>query len=678
MAYCGKPHYVIEDPDPVLSPFTGMTRTHWIDCGKYILGRAFEAHAHGFDVLLKFPKIAGKSYPQPGAPAWRHRAAELESIRRTSYLGVPLLHVDPDLTLNHIPVRAYYIHHLERLLQHDSPDRIPYPEELGGLSYQFTCELGGLSMQMLCFPDVLWPHFTPAQKDMFAHMVSKWGHYYTLGHNWRYFNVCMLTFLKVQGYAIDDKLLKAHLLQLLSLYSGDGWYDDGHFDYYSIYVLSLYGIIWARAYGHRHEPEIAEAIERNATALLQSYPALFGRNGFVPMWARSIIYRLSAIAGFPMAFLMKHRPDVDPGWARRISSGALVQFATRDDFYENDIPSLGYYGHREFCIQPYSSAGSTFTMFIPFVALALDEASPFWTATENEGHWATLGHHARVTEIPGPGMAAVQYGGTGAAELHTAKVADYDPNYSKLCYNTHFPWEDDDPAGACAMQYKLGLWPPGGPTGPGKVDPRVEQHFPARLFYVGLQGGVLYRQLVFVSAAPFGRGAVIDLAEIFLPQGMLRVDRCRMGREYELSLGHFGLPHLGGKEAVMARRTIRGAEAVTGAVPGRQLALVPLHGWHDVGWQTHAGRNAEADESTVIQARRRIAHYADMGVELLAALMLHKTDDTAWTDDELDPLASLRIRELMPSGSVAGAEVTLKTGEVYVVDFDAIDGRRRL
>src|ERR1022692_1024846 len=78
------------------------------------------------------------------------------------------------------------------------------------------------------------------------------------------------------------------------------------------------------------------------------------------MWARSICYRLWISGGFPVSFMLRSKSPLDAGWARRLCSGSLLQFTTREDFYENDIPSLGFYGHREFAIQNYSCPASPF------------------------------------------------------------------------------------------------------------------------------------------------------------------------------------------------------------------------------------------------------------------------------------------------------------------------------
>jgi hypothetical protein len=61
-------------------------------------------------------------------------------------------------------------------------------------------------------------------------------------------------------------------------------------------------------------------------------------------------------------------------------------------------------------------------------------------------------------------------------------------------------------------------------------------------------------------------------------------------------------------------------------------------------------------------------------MELMITAMLHKTDDTAWTPEELDPVKAIRIMEVTPSGSVLGAQITLADHTTRLVDFKNIDG----
>jgi hypothetical protein len=62
----------------------------------------------------------------------------------------------------------------------------------------------------------------------------------------------------------------------------------------------------------------------------------------------------------------------------------------------------------------------------------------------------------------------------------------------------------------------------------------------------GVIHNVLYRQAIMRKPPNNGVGYIIDLAEVALPGGVLRVDRFRMAFEYELTLGHYGLFHIDG------------------------------------------------------------------------------------------------------------------------------------
>ncbi len=679
--------YRVNNPDYNLSPYTGMTRRHYIDCAKYLLERAFK-HVPSFDSVMVFPTVAGKTYPQPNDPSWRYRSLEFEGLRRTMALAGPLMRVEPEVVINGLKLREYYCHHLYNALTPGHANSIPLPEELPDATYQFTCELGGLCMFLLMMPDIIWPYYTKKQQDEIAVTLSKWAHHRTTQNNWRFFNIEMLSFLKKNGYEIDEELLKSHLRWIASYHAGNGWYLEQNYNYYTISMYSIYEMIWCRAFGDEYWPEIAAVYEANTRKLMDSYPYLFGRDGFINMWSRSICYRLWVAGGFPMAFILKPPYPLDGGWSRRLCSGAILQFVAREDFYMNDVPSLGFYGHREYMLQGYSCAASPFTMFMPFLSLALPEDSPFWTLPENEGFWDTLGKGSQVTVLDKPGLVLVNHGKTGASEIRSAKVNEEDHNYNRLCYSTHFPWEDHNPHGGTAMEYSF-----------RSIDPRdIENRdalfylgltakevsansgnqfvTPQSLLYNGVKGDVLYRQALMRRPPNNGSGYLIDLAELAIPGGTLRVDRCRLAYEHELTLGHFGLPHLDGQPAAIRQFEKDGLKVITAAIPGRQLALISYHGWDSLKSLTHQGRNAEADESTVIYAyRKRTTKNPPM--ELMISVMLHKMDDLEWTDEELFPLKRIEIKDIMPSGSVLGAEIELKDGRKYQMNFNEIDGLRQ-
>ncbi len=255
---------------------TGMTRKHYIECAQYVLGRAFR-HVKSFDSPIVFPLVPGKSYPQPDAPEWRHRSHEFEALERTFNLAAPLIHVDPEAHIGDIKLRDYYCHHFYNALTPGHANSLPMPEDLPDATYQFTCEFGGLAKTLLLMPDVLWPHLTQQQRDAMAVTISKWAHHRTTQNNWRLFNICALSFLKKNGYAIDDDLLKSHLMWIASYHAGNGWYLEQSYNYYTISLFVVYGTIWSRAFGREHYPEIAAVLEKSfAGTVSRPTPAFSG------------------------------------------------------------------------------------------------------------------------------------------------------------------------------------------------------------------------------------------------------------------------------------------------------------------------------------------------------------------------------------------------------------------
>jgi len=195
------------------------------------------------------------------------------------------------------------------------------------------------------------------------------------------------------------------------------------------------------------------------------------------------------------------------------------------------------------------------------------------------------------------------------------------------------------------------------------------------MLYNGVYKDVLYRQAIMRRPPNNGLGYIIDLAEITIPGGVIRIDRSRLAFEYELTLGHYGIPHLSGKQAVIKQFDEGTKKGITASIDGRKLALITYHGWDTVTSVVHQGRNAESDESTVLYAyKKRISQNPAM--ELMITVMLHKTDDTEWTAAELSPIKEIEIMDIAASGSPLGATLTLLNNIKYDIDFKNIDGRR--
>jgi hypothetical protein len=192
------------------------------------------------------------------------------------------------------------------------------------------------------------------------------------------------------------------------------------------------------------------------------------------------------------------------------------------------------------------------------------------------------------------------------------------------------------------------------------------------ILFNGERDGVLYRQSIMRKPPNNGVGYIIDLAEITVPGGVIRIDRCRLAFEHELTLGHFGLPHFGEKATLLTFEDEM-KRGITASIPGRSVTMIAYNGWDTIQSQVHRGFNAETEESTVLFVhRKRTAKNPAM--ELMITAMLHKTDDTSWTPEELDPVKGIRITEVTSSCSILGAEITLADNTTHLVDFKNIDG----
>jgi hypothetical protein len=236
----------------------------------------------------------------------------------------------------------------------------------------------------------------------------------------------------------------------------------------------------------------------------------------------------------------------------------------------------------------------------------------------------------------------------GTSEIIPGKVYYDDPNYSKLSYNTHFPWENHDPEGGTSMEYSFRSPDPRGVRGADVSfyltgltvdnDALKNQQFTISqgMLYNGVSEDVLYRQAIMRKPPNNGVGYIIDLAEITLPGGVIMVDRTRLAFEYEITLGHCGLPHLNGQGAVVKQFADGKRQVITATISGRSLAMICYKGWDQLKSLVHANCNAEADESTVVFARKKRLD-KNPPMELLITVMLHKMDDSEWTAEELNP-----------------------------------------
>ena len=669
--------YKIKNPDYELSPQTGMTRRHWVECAKYLLDGVF-SHIKSIEDPVSIPKQSDVCYPLPDEPKHRFQAAEAEGLARTFMAAAPVIAEMPDAVSNGLSLRDYYAHQILLATNPESPRYIGSITEIvaehGKKQCQQTVEGGALVVGLMQSKAQIWDRYTDTEKAQVAALLSDYAHQITIGHNWRFFNVLMLTFLKVEGFEIDEDILKDHLQHLMALYSGDGWYNDcSNYDLYNPWGFHFYGMLWCSWYGYKNEPELADLITSRNREFMETWPRFYSRDGKQLMWGRSLIYRFGVSASLGAHFLSKD-PVADPGFARRLASGNMLQFVTRDDLYVNGVPCLGYYGPFDPLVQFYSCAASPFWIAKIFVALLLPKDSPFWTATENEGFWSELGEETHTTELNGPGIMVVNRGDSGTTEIMTGKVPEHAPYYNQLSFNTAFCYEDESDKGSNPINYSVRDHAGGGFRIPLSIGfSRFEDGVMYRTLDMKAGGGANSMHSYVVNKGP----ERIDLADIIIPGGVIRVDRIRLPYSNDLHLGHYALPHIGGSVAEVSCGTVEGCQTLSASIDGRRVAMTAVCGWNSLEIALHGkGLNAEADESSVIYAERSVEKDYG-GMEVMITVMLHRLDKGEWTEDELMPVRSFEILPWAPSGQPCGVRLELKDGRKVLIDYGNLEGHLR-
>ncbi|MEI6948125.1 DUF2264 domain-containing protein [Paraflavisolibacter sp. H34] len=643
----GKTVFTISNPDYKLSPQTGMTRQHWKDAALYLLQGAF-SYIHSLDDPMKFPKQPGKSYPRDEKP---NATEKMEGLCRTMFIAGPLLKENPGLVVNGIRVGDYYRRQIERMLQPQSDTYIE-PRPANGGPSQKLVEFGGLAASLLTSPEIFWEPLAPSVKEALAKTMLSYGDGPTIGMNWRYFNILILSFYKSQGYTVNEGLLQQLVQQSLAQYDGQGWYNDSpYYDYYSMWAFQMYGKIWSEYFGKKYYPDYAAQLEKNFKDLQDNYPYLFSRKGEMIMWGRSMPYRMGAAVPFPLMGLSAD-PSINYGWMRRIASGTMLQFLQNPDFMEDSIPTLGFYGAFEPAVQTYSCRGSVYWLGKLFLGLLVPADSPFWTATENEGAWTGELKKGTVSNkyTQKSNLLITDYPNIGASEIRawcfSKNIGVYQgtENYNRLSYNSAFPWQADSVEGVVAMNYIF--------------KNKKDQWEPLRQYtFSKYEDGVYYRDAVLATDANIR----MQLADIPLPDGILRVDRNASTGPVEVRLGHYALPKL--KSPIRkSTRKVNGIEAQIIDNGVYQLALVPLEGWKGIETFSTKGVHPASAESAVINVKDSFA--PGMQPTTYVTLMLWKKSGERWSDKDLAP-----VKKISYSADGNTVTLSLRNGTGKTVTF---------
>ncbi|MDE6411456.1 MAG: DUF2264 domain-containing protein [Clostridia bacterium] len=679
--------FKVTKTDYKLSPYTGMTRESWIEAAKYLLENLF-LNIKNFTDPVVVPRTETKiTYPHLNASeeiaAIEQSAERFEGLTRSFFIAAPLIFNIPEITVCGYSLREYYKAQILRSCTRGDEYYVGTYEDMQEKThhadparcFQQTVETCALVIGLWVSKKEIWDTYTKEEKDRIAAFLSSYAHQHTVPQNWRLFNMLDLAFLNMEGYSIDEDIMLDHASSILAYYAGGGWYRDGQaFDYYSCWAFQFYAPLWNKWYGYERLPEIAQKFEEYSNELMKTYPDFFDEDGFTNMWGRSNIYRFASVSAFDGNMLLK-KPAVNYGLARRISSGSLLQFLSRNDFLVGGVPTLGFYRQFSPLVQGYSCAESVLWCGKAFLCLHLPATHPFWTEKENNGSWERLkAHEIKNTVLDGPALAFSNHKANGTTYLRTGKVLKDKGdlhgmwNYAKLCYATKYPWESAPRGDVEAQQYVI------------KDEVKDSLERANVTFWCGEKDGVLYRRQFF----DFDLGREwhwtqgINLADFPVPHGIFRADKLRLiRRPVTVTLGSFGFPDNGTQ---ITRREKDGAEAIIlkgydACGRKKQLAFTVLGGWDKIDYIKSTGTNPDSEHSIVVYASaHRLKEYGYENYLLLSQTLTRESHED-FTDEELFPLLRLKACDEKNYSAYGKTELFFRDGTQKTLDFSMTEAK---
>lgn len=688
----------LADRDYRLSPFSGLTRENWKKAGICLLEGIF-SHIPSSDApVVTTRRETQVTYPHPDVSDKVRRVEEkaqiFEGLARSFMLASVLIHEEPDLCLAGISLREYYkAHILLSCTRKGHREYVGTYEEMQEATnhqdpfrpFQQTVETCALVIGLWACRQEIWQTYTREEQDAIAGFLQSYAEANTVPQNWRLFNMLDMAFLHREGYPVNRSVMREHAQAILAYYAGDGWYRDGHsFDYYSCWAFSFYAPLWNLWYGYEQEPYLAARFEENSHALMKSFPLFFDEDSFVNMWGRSGIYRNAVTSALDANFFLR-QPSVDPGLARRICSGSLLQFFERDDFLWKGIPSLGFYGQFLPMVQRYSCAESVFWLSKAFLCLHLPKDHPFWTSQEKNGIWEEMKRNAcRETYLPGPGLALSNHKANGETILRTGKVLKDKTDipglwaYAKLCYNTKYPWESSPVSqnrnieAVESQQYVL----------KDLTDQAVQRANVT--FWCREKEGVLYRRQFF----DYGTDQechwmqAVNLADFPVPYGLIRADKLRLcKRPVAITLGAYGFPDNGTlvqeKKLGKARAIILKGHDHSNRPKG--LAMTIYDGWDEIQVIRSTGSNPDSKHSMVVYAgTSRLHQYDSSEPYILISQVLTREDGQDFTEEELFPIQDIHYTDEGKTGAYGQITLSLRDGTQKIICYDGIEGELTL
>ncbi|ORX46981.1 hypothetical protein DM01DRAFT_1396586, partial [Hesseltinella vesiculosa] len=309
---------------------------------------------------------------------------------------------------------------------------------------QRLVELAAIGFALALVPEHIWTPLPEATKaNLSAYLVTGRNCKFH-DNNWKYFRVLIDLGLKRVGVDFDSKMTEKYLQELEAFYIGDGFYGDGplrnRMDYYNPWALQFYALLYARLCPEDKDRQTR--FRERSRAFANQYQHWFSDDGSAIPFGRSLVYRF-ACGSFWGACAFANEQVLPWGVLKGLYLRHLRWWSQQPVSRVNsDILSLGYAYPNSFVCEHYNSPQSPYWATKVFIALAVPDDHPFWTANE-ESHLC-----APISLQPTSGMVITHFPKNTTALMsgpsHLADVVRFQAEkYCKFAYSTRYGFSVD-------------------------------------------------------------------------------------------------------------------------------------------------------------------------------------------------------------------------------------------
>ena len=416
-----------------LSPYSGWTYEHWEE--------AF------FVLMSAIVKSAspGKARQLLPGPRSHHGqlADELEGFTRAFIMAGPWLNASSSGIFEYnggkYDIGAFY---REGILSGTDPENSEYWGDIHDYD-QHLVEMASLSWSLYLSRKHVWDKFKDTEKKQVADYIYQCTKVKYHQNNWLLFNVVTNTVLKKLGMPYSEEQIKKNLHFCETMYIGDGWYRDGdvnRIDYYNAWAFLYYYLVWGIMDGES-DPDFFSKIKSRVNEFAKGFRYFFGKDGSVPCFGRSMIYRFGYLSPIALAQYIGAL-DMDPGEVKTMMNLGTRFYLEKDILTESGHLGMGFIKPNAEMLEHYSCGGSPYWAVKAFNIFLIPRNNSFWKTREKP-----LPIHKADYSYPikAPGFLLVGNHVSGHVQLLNQKSrhdkSEYNAKYTNFAYSSIFSYE---------------------------------------------------------------------------------------------------------------------------------------------------------------------------------------------------------------------------------------------